>query len=456
GAKPVPGVFQWYADGAGNVRVGVGHSNEGRNSRLLYRAANGEAFRTLDRARSRAGEELIVPALFLGGNVALALDDRDGFSALYKLDLGSLKLGERVAGVPGYDLAGIVTDYGRSRLLGVQLIEKGPKMLWLDPALAEIQAAFDRSVPGRRALIVSLDKRQHRMLVHVGAADRPGAYYVFDPSLGKMQLLATVNEAIGTAKLHPVRTIGYKARDGVTIAAVLTLPSGRPHKALPVVVMPHGGPFARDAETWDWWAQFLADRGYAVVQPNFRGSSGYGTEFARKGEGQWGLAMQNDLNDALAHLAKEGIVDAKRACMVGASYGGYAALRAAQRDAALYRCAVSYAGVSDLAAMLRYDRNFLNSGRRSDWLRTQAPDLKAVSPIHHARDFAIPVLLVHGKEDRRVPVRQSREMAEKLRAAGKNVRYIEQREADHHFSREADRIEFLRALEAFLAEHNPA
>ena len=184
--------------------------------------------------------------------------------------------------------------------------------------------------------------------------------------------------------------------------------------------MPHGGPYVRDEERWDWIAQFLADRGYAVIQPNYRGSAGYGTRFAGLGRGEWGRKMQDDLDDALAYLAREGIADPARACILGASYGGYAALRAAQRSPALYRCAISYAGVSDLNALIRYDRNFLNSRRQRQWLEAQAPDLRDVSPINHAADFSIPVLLMHGDRDVVVPVSESRRMADRLRAAGKS------------------------------------
>jgi dipeptidyl aminopeptidase/acylaminoacyl peptidase len=450
------GVTDWYADGSGAVRMGIGYGTDGRSARLLYRDTESAGFRVADRADYRKEETLVVPALFLPEGGALATDNRDGYNALYKLDLTTFTTGEKVFGIDGYDIDGIIADAEGSRVLGVSTTEAAPAVHWLDPELAQAQDAMDKAVGGRRALIVSMDRKRQRFLVHLASGDRPGAYYFMDLADGRLLRIANVNERIAGAKLNPVRTIRYKARDGLEIAAVLTLPSGREAKALPVVVMPHGGPFARDSEEWDWWAQFLASRGYAVVQPNFRGSSGYGAAFARKGRGQWGLAMQDDLNDALAELVRLGIADPKRAAMVGGSYGGYAALRAAQRDGALYRCAVSFAGVSDLPALLRYDGQFLYSGGSRDWMKKQAPDLRAVSPINFPGQFTIPVLLVHGKKDQRVPVGQSREMAEKLGKAGKAVRYIEQPLGDHHLSRQEDRVAFLQALEAFLKEHNPA
>ncbi|WP_145199029.1 alpha/beta hydrolase family protein [Sphingobium sp. B2] len=455
-------VRSWFADAAGTVRMGVGYSDATRTAKLVYRPDGKASFRTIDRADRRRGESLVSPLLFTADpNKAIAEDDREGTDALYELDLTTLELGKKIFSAPGFDIGSISTDSSGMALAGVAYTANGPSVHWFDATLAKIQADLDKAVPDRRARIISLSRDRQRMIVHVGSADQPGAYYYYDTNAGAMSLLSKVSSRFSTkTHLGPVKTIHYKARDGLDIAAVLALPVGSAAKDLPLILMPHGGPFARDSEDWDWWVQFLAWRGYAVLQPNYRGSSGYGTAFAEKGEGQWGLAMQDDLNDAVDWAVKQGIADPKRICMVGASYGGYAAMRAAQRDPAKYRCAVSYAGVSDLAAMMRYDRRFLNHSTRQDWLKEQAPDFASVSPVHFASQFATPILLMHGKKDRRVQVSQSREMAEKLKAAGKvegrDYIYVEQPLADHHFSREADRLEFLEQMDAFLKAHNPA
>jgi dipeptidyl aminopeptidase/acylaminoacyl peptidase len=450
-------VSSWFADGAGTVRMGVAYNDDRRSYRLLYRDDRTKSFRTVSKARGRGASLGSVPAMFLSEpGKAIAFDDDDGFNALYAFDLTTLKTGEKMFGQPGYDIGGIITDVTGTRIIGVQYTDTRSRIHWFDPVLSGIQAEIDKAVGTRHARITSWSNDFSVLTVMVGGGDRPGAYYVYRPDEGRLRVLAKVNEALGTDALSPVSTVKYKARDGVEISAILTIPKGKAAKDLPLILMPHGGPFARDDESWDWWTQFLASRGYAVLQPNYRGSSGYGTAFAEKGEGQWGLAMQDDLVDAVKWATSSGLVDAKRICIVGASYGGYAAFRAAQRDTGLYRCAVSYAGVADLPAMLRYDGRFLNSGRRGDWMRLQAPDLKNVSPINHATEFSVPMLIMHGKADRVVPVKQSREMVEKLKAAGKPYRYVEQPLGDHHFSRQADRVQFLTELEAFLREHNPA
>lgn len=456
---PQENVVSWYADASGFVRIGIGYKDKDRTSFLLYRDPGDTQFRIVDRGSRRPEDDLLIPALFTADPAkAIAYSDQSGFDALYELDLKAMRLGNRLFGVEGYDIDAFVSDHARNSVLGIAYTDTRSRMKWLDPEMALVQSQLDTAVGAdRRADIVSISRDRRRLIVRVGGADRAGAYFYYDRADGKMRKFADINADFGGRRLAPVSTVRYKARDGLDISAVLTVPAGRDPKSLPLILMPHGGPFARDSESWDWWAQFLADRGYAVLQPNYRGSSGFGKDFAARGEGEWGLRMQDDLDDAVAWAVKQGIADPARVCIAGASYGGYAALRAASRSGGFaYRCAISYAGVSDLGAILRYDKRFLNSGSRRDWLREQAPDFRTVSPIGHASEFSIPVLIMHGKKDRTVPVGQSRDMAARLREAGKPYAYIEQPEGDHVFSREADRVQFLRELEAFLAKNNPA
>jgi acetyl esterase/lipase len=450
-------VWDWYADTGGTVRLGIAYDDQRRSYRALYRGQAGTPLRTIDTARGPNAKLSTLPALIPPqSGKAIAIDDDDGYDAVYDFDLDSMKIGAKVFGAPANDIDDALIDPTGTRLLGVRYIDDRARTKWLDPTLAGIQDELDKAVPQRWPQIVSWSNDLSVVIVHIGAADSPGGYYIYRPATGRMTLFARINETLGMKAQGPVKTVRFKARDGVEMTGVLTLPPGREAKNLPLILMPHGGPFARDDEEWDWWAQFLASRGYAVLQPNYRGSSGFGTKFAKLGEGQWGLTMQDDLLDAVAWAAQQGIADPKRVCIVGGSYGGYAAFRAAERDKGVYRCAVSYAGVSDMSAMVRYDSSFLNGGRDKDYLRRQAPDLKAVSPINYAANFSTPILIMHGKADQTVPVKQSREMVEKLKAAGAVYKYVEQPEGDHHFTREADRLQFLQELEAFLAKYNPA
>lgn len=450
-------VWNWYADSQGVVRMGISRSLDGRESKLLYRGVAGAWLKEV--ARQRRGENgYIRPALFLGaGDKAVAFaDDENGFNAVYDYDLATHELGAKLYGSKVFDIGGVVANARGDALAGVKFGEDASRIEWIDPDLAALQTEIAALVKSANVTLVSYSDDHQRAIAYVHSPDSPGAYLLYDRVAKASDVLAFRNQHIRFKRLNPVSTIHYKAADGLDIAAVLTLPKGREAKMLPLIVMPHGGPFARDDESWDWWAQFLAERGYAVVQPNYRGSSGYGTAFGDAGKGEWGLKMQDDLNDAITALAAKGIADPKRVCMVGGSYGGYAAMRAAQRDGRFYRCAVSFAGVSDLAAMRRYDSQFLSGEARGDWLKDQAPNFDLVSPRKRAAEFSIPILIVHGKKDRVVPYAQSREMAENLRAAGKPVIFVTQPEGDHHFSRYEDRLSFLKALEAFLAEHNPA
>ena len=450
------GVLDWVADANGTVRIGIGTGMNGEQERILYRPTAGAAFQEHP-GRYTDGTAAKYPSIILadGRGIAIA-DDAQGFSVAYEYDFAKMAPGKAILGTPGYDIAGVRIDQARTKLLGIAVEEESSGVRWLDPAMQALQAEVNGLVQGAQGQIVSTSRDLNRSIVLFASPDAPGAYYLYDRPTGQMKRMAYVNSAIKMDKLNPVSMIRYQARDGLPISAVLTLPKSRSAQKLPLIVMPHGGPSARDSLGWDWWPQFLADRGYAVVQPNYRGSSGYGTAFGKRGEGEWGLKMQDDLIDAIAHLAKQGTVDPNRVCIAGASYGGYAALRASQRDAKHYRCAISYAGVSDLTRLSRNTYGELFGTKTKEWLKKQAPNLASVSPINTPAATTIPVLIVHGKKDTRVPVSHSRDMALKLKAMRNDVIYIEQPLGDHHFTRSADRLEFLKAMEAFLRKHNPA
>jgi dipeptidyl aminopeptidase/acylaminoacyl peptidase len=240
---------------------------------------------------------------------------------------------------------------------------------------------------------------------------------------------------------------------------ILTLPFDREAKNLPVIMLPHGGPWAHDTEGFDWWAQAFASRGYAVFQPNFRGSTNRDAAFKKAGHGEWGRKMQTDISDGLAHLTAQGIVDPKRSCIVGASYGGYAALAGVTLQQGLYRCAVSVAGVADLSMMISAD--IRESGNDTILKRNlvqevgSGRDLKDVSPRRFAAQADAPVLLIHGKDDVVVPYKQSVVMADALKDAGKAHEFVTLEGEDHWLSLGATRLKMLQETVRFVEQHNP-
>jgi len=446
-------VWDWHADGAGNVRYGV-IWRDGKRRGILYRGPTDGNFKKVMFGK-REEDSVPQPLLFKPDGTAIALDDGDGHDALYEMELPTFKLGRKLFGDSRYDVARLVYNDARTEMIGAGIVDKRPRYEWFDADLKEIQSELDQTLGAGNSRIVDWSRDRKKLLVMVGEPSQAGALYYWNTDGAKMDRIAWNNSILKNRKLSPVSTIEYKARDGTLVEAVLTLPRGREPKALPLIVMPHGGPSARDDEEYDWWVQFMAEQGYAVIQPNYRGSTGYGTAFHDLGKGQWGLKMQDDLLDAITFLAGQGIADPKRVCIVGASYGGYAAMRGAQRDGAHYRCAVAYAGISDLGAMLRYDRNLLGKDAVDYW-KSQVTDFPAVSPKFHAAEFGAPILIVHGVEDKRVPVKQSRMLVSELQKAGKPYEYVEQKLGDHHFSRSEDRLEFLKRLKAFLDKYDPA
>ncbi len=285
-----------------------------------------------------------------------------------------------------------------------------------------------------------------------------GTWYRLDTTTGARSMLGLERAYIQGQAIGAIQTFRYQAQDGLSIDAILTLPPGREPKGLPVVVMPHGGPTAHDEPVFDWWAQAFASRGYAVLQPNFRGSTDKGEEFRRAGDGEWGRKMQTDLSDGLAALDQAGIGDAKRACIVGASYGGYAALAGVTMQDGIYRCAVGVNGVYDLDLFFRHfftGRTDIFE-RGAEQLLGENADRKQLSPTRHARSANAPVLLIHGKDDTVVPYAQSVLMEDALKDAKKPVKLIALKGEDHWLSQADTRTDMLEAAIGFVQKHNPA
>lgn len=451
------GVLDWGADHLGQVRIGLGYSDGTLTSRLIYRSSNDEAFRVVDKANHKRDEVLTVPFLYLpGGDNALVMRDNDsGRTSIFEVDLATQQTVKTIFEPEQGEVEGALTS-DDGKLLGAYSTDKKSPITWFDPDLANLQANFNKSVPNSRVLIESMSADRSKMLVRVDSAETPGSVYFYNTDVGVLQKIASVNEKLGSKKLSPVKLVQYKARDGLEIEAVLTTPKGKDAKNLPFIVMPHGGPWAHDGLNYDYWAQFLASRGYVVMQPNFRGSTGYGTEFLNKGKGQMGFAMQDDITDGVKWAVNQGIADAKRVCIVGASYGGYAAMWGIAKDPDLYRCAISISGV----AALRREVNDFGGKLRGNLYKMQwqemTPDFNAVSPINAIAKIKTPLMLIHGKRDVTVDHVQSQKMFNAMTKADKSVEFVSLPLADHYFTREADRIKLLSSMEAFLAKHNPA
>ncbi|MDE2251646.1 MAG: S9 family peptidase [Gammaproteobacteria bacterium] len=455
---PHGGIVDWGADADGSVRIGIGYDDFHETSRLVYRPAGSrDSFRTVDRADARKREGLRVPFIYLpDGHGLVVHDDERGMSAIYEVDLLTQAEVRTVYVAPSGEVDDVVVGADGATLLGVSNTSLHAGTHWFDPELLALQAAFDKAVPGASADIVSLSRDRKTMLVLISAADMPGAIYYYSVSNGMLHRLAAINDRIGpTNHLAPVRVVSYQARDGLEIEAVLTLPPGRDPHRLPFIVLPHGGPWAQDTLRYDYLVQFLANRGYAVLQPNYRGSTGYGTAFLRKGEGQLGLAMQDDITDGVRWAVGRQIADAGRVCIVGGSYGGYAAMWGIARDPAQYRCAISIAGVSSLRREVNDFANFASGHKFTDDWKRMTPDFDAVSPIKAVERIRTPLLLIHGKKDITVAHAQSAKMYERMKGAGKTVEFVSLPLADHHFQRQEDRIAMLAAMESFLARYNP-
>jgi dipeptidyl aminopeptidase/acylaminoacyl peptidase len=454
-----PGVWDWYADEHGVVRAGIAY--EGDRWTVWYRDKPEEKLRAIHGKFPKDDDSTVDRFIFRGGNSWVVTNERTGRFGLYKYDLKTGAVGQPIFENAKVDLDDVLYDAITGDISAISYTDERPELQWLEPEMQTLQKRLDRALPGKVNVTTDWSYDEKRVLVWSGGGADPGLYYLLDRNSSQMHPVIDPYPGIDPNKLSDVKAVTYKARDGLDIPAYLTLPRGRSAKGLPLIVFPHGGPHYRDDGMYDSIAQFFASRGYAVLQPEFRGSTGYGKDFVSKGYGQWGKAMQDDLDDGVDWLAKSGQIDPKRVCIVGESYGGYAAMWGAIRNPDRYRCAASWAGVSDLPGMLRYDRKTFTATRYFKQWRSKVSgegkaDLAAVSPINFTDRLKIPIFIAHGEQDDNVQPKQSHAMVAALTKSGANVTSMFYKDSSHDFGSSADMEDWLKRLEAFLAKYNPA
>jgi len=363
------------------------------------------------------------------------------------------------------DIDGILTSDLTRKFEGVLYSGFLPNYQYTDNTIQNNLGAMQGMFPTSAINPISFNENLSKTIISVSGNQGARDYYVFDVDKKSLTRLGSSYPNIQKEQIANVKVIKYKARDGLKISAVVTEPVGiSEKKSLPMIVLPHGGPESYDNMSFDWLAQYFARKGYLVLQPNFRGSTGFGYEFRDAGRGKWGKEMQHDVSDGVAAMVKAGLADPERVCIIGASYGGYSALAGGAFTPELYKCVVSIAGVSDLPHMLKSERR--NFGR-NHWVvsywnkvigdsKTQQDKLREVSPINSAQSFTAPLLMLHGKDDTVVPVDQSKRMLKAMNRAGKDVELIYLNGEDHWLSTSQSRLALLEKVSGFLDKHNPA
>jgi dipeptidyl aminopeptidase/acylaminoacyl peptidase len=449
-------VVRWVADRQGVIRACVTWDRDTGDSRVYWRAS-GDAKWEQIAAYGLRGPSM-TPVTFDGdGSLIVAADKDRDTAALYRYDTTRRALGELLAAHPTHDLrGGLVYDEEKKRIVGLTYDAERPGNAWFDEEWATISQGIDKALPDHMNV---LSRAGGRILVDSYSDVDPGSYYLFDIAARKLELLVPARGGIKPESMPHREAVRYTARDGLSIPAYLTLPANTAAKDLPLVVEVHGGPWVRGSHwRWDGQAAYLASLGYAVLQPEFRGSTGWGRKAFEASWKQWGRAMQDDLNDGVDWLVKRGIADRSRVCIMGASYGGYAVMEGLARDPDLWKCGVNWVGVTDITYM--FDITWSDMWN-SDWMKSSAkemigdPDkdaalLKAVSPLQNASRVKAPVLMVYGGGDRRVPVVHGEQMRDALQKQGVPVEWVVYQDEAHGFLFEPTRIDFYTRVAKFL------
>ena len=464
-------VVSWAMDKKGGVRAALRHDprvspERARTYSLWYRDdAEGEWQQLV----SLVNEAQVIRPVAFDSDDQLIVSSRAGgdLAALYRYDIAQKKLGEKLFSHPWLDISGgLIQQPETQKLLGIKFSAEKPQKHWFDADFASLQLAVDTALPQTVNALTPSGGNARRMLVFAQSATDAGTYYLFDADKRNMEKIAATREWLPAALMPERKFVSYKARDGLAIPAWLTLPKNVDAKKLPLIVHIHGGPWVRSFHGVQWgrWpaAQFFASRGYAVLEPEPRGSIGFGSRHYNASMKQWGLAMQDDITDGAMQLVNEGIVDKSRMCLFGGSYGGYASLQGLVKDPDLWRCASSYIAVTDLELLQTV--TWSDTAQLSDYLETDfkrrvgdhekdRAQFDATSPAKNAAKIKAAVMLTMGGQDKRVPLIHGTTMRDAMEKAGKPLDYHVYVDESHGFTKPENVADFYTRTEGFFAKY---
>jgi dipeptidyl aminopeptidase/acylaminoacyl peptidase len=448
-------ITNWFTDHDGKIRVAS--VTDGVNTTLLYRETEADEWRSVI---TTSFKEAAQPLFFTFDNKYLYCSsnlDRDK-AAIVKFDIANGKEMEVIFQHPDVDVENLSYSRKRKVLTAISFTTWKHQRLFLD---AEVERIFTRllaKLPNYEVSINSVTREEDVFIIRTYSDRSLGAFYLYDTITDELTKLADISPWLREEDLATMKPISYASRDGLTIHGYLTLPKGREPKNLPVIVNPHGGPWVRDTWGYNPEVQLFANRGYAVIQVNYRGSTGYGRAFWESSFKQWGRKMQDDLTDAVQWMIKQGIADPNRVAIYGGSYGGYAALAGVTFTPDVYKCAIDYVGVSNLLTFLGtippYWKPYLEMMYEMVGNPTTEKELlMAASPVFHCDKIKVPMLVIQGAKDPRVNINESEQIVEALKRHDIDVTYIVKENEGHGFANEENRFDAYEAMEAFLERH---
>ncbi len=449
-------VIGWKADKKGQLRYGHTQAENG-SDRLLYRKTENDDWLTIAVADT---ENNLLPFLFEGfSNAAnviyISMLNRDGRKVFYEYDVDLQKTIKVVAENSKVDITKLLIDKD-GEVYGYTYFDEQAHAVHNNKFWKSIHKTLDANFPEQFAEVVSYSTDKKILFIEVSSPQNPGEFYLLNLNEGTLDFYADKFPSVDIDKLSAMNIVSYKARDGLEIPAYLSLPLGKSIKdanLLPTVILPHGGPQARDYWRYDPWVQLLTTRGYAVLQMNYRGSTGYGINYQDLGAQQWGLAMIDDINDGTQWLLKQKIADPKRICIMGWSYGGYAALQAPLKSPGTYKCSIAGAAVSNMHHFLLNAKKYHGYSRYKKYIKDDSVSLDEISPFSHMEKLNLPILMLHGTEDRNVPYEQSEEFNQQYKDKNKNFKFIKLDNEDHYLSQQKSKVVFLTEVEQFLKKN---